>query len=147
MSSELLSLLGPELITKSGKKETKAVITGKKAVAIYFSAHWCPPCRGFTPVLSEFYELVKEEDADALEIIFASSDSDEPSFNGYYGDMPWTAIPFSSDVKDALGQKFGVRGIPALIVLSPDGKTKDTDGRTTVMQARGVAKSALSKWI
>lgn len=27
----------------------------KKVVALYFSAHWCPPCRQFTPVLKAVF--------------------------------------------------------------------------------------------
>ncbi|KAJ1418072.1 thioredoxin-like protein, partial [Ochromonadaceae sp. CCMP2298] len=106
------------------------VLNGKNRVAIYFSAHWCPPCRGFTPVLAEFYEQLKEEDADALEIVFASSDQDDASFGTYFGSMPWTAMPFGSAGKDALSTKFGVRGIPFLVILDgKDGSVKDADGR------------------
>jgi hypothetical protein len=36
-------------------------------------------------VLAEFYEQLKEEDEDALEIVFASADNDQESFDGYYG--------------------------------------------------------------
>jgi len=49
----------------------------------------CPPCRGFTPVLAEFFDQLEEEDAGALQIVFASSDNDEGSFQEYYGTMPW----------------------------------------------------------
>lgn len=39
------------------KKPGSEVFAGKDFICIYFSAHWCPPCRGFTPVLKDFYEV------------------------------------------------------------------------------------------
>ena len=39
------------------KKPSSEVFAGKDFICIYFSAHWCPPCRGFTPVLKDFYEV------------------------------------------------------------------------------------------
>merc|ERR550537_841046 len=51
-----VDLFGQVIETKSGKKETAEVVKAKKFVLVYFSAHWCPPCRGFTPVLSEAYK-------------------------------------------------------------------------------------------
>ena len=115
---------------------------------INHSAHWCPPCRSFTPVLSEFYEQLKEEDENSLEVIFASSDSDANSFNSYYGEMPWNAIPFEHpSIKEALSSRFGVRGIPTFIILNmADGSIKDSDGRSTVSGAKGNISKVLSKW-
>jgi nucleoredoxin len=99
-------------------------------------------------VLSEFYEQLEEEDASALAIVFASSDNDDSSFSEYYGSMPWAAVPFSaSDKIQALGSRFGVRGIPSLIILdAADGSIKDSDGRSTVSSAKGVTSKALAKW-
>ena len=43
------------VVDKNGAKvDIKSYFAGK-TVGIYFSAHWCPPCRGFTPVLTEFF--------------------------------------------------------------------------------------------
>ena len=39
------------------KVKASVALADKKVVAFYFSAHWCPPCRGFTPVLKKFYEV------------------------------------------------------------------------------------------
>lgn len=62
--------------------------------------------------------------------------------------MPWASVPFSaSDKTQALGQRFGIRGIPALIILdAADGSVKDSDGRTTVSAAKGVTSKATKKW-
>ncbi len=33
-------------------------LAGKELVLFYFSAHWCPPCKHFTPILKDFYEVI-----------------------------------------------------------------------------------------
>ncbi len=83
-----------------------------------------------------------------MEIIFVSSDNDESSFSEYYGSMPWTSVVFSDKKHiENLGQKHGIRGIPALIVLdAASGAVKDSDGRTTVSAAKGVTSKALKVW-
>ena len=35
-------------------------------VGIYFSAHWCPPCRGFTPKLVEFFSELEKKYPEVL---------------------------------------------------------------------------------
>merc|ERR1719189_1069843 len=42
-----------------------------EVIGIYFSAHWCPPCRGFTPVLAETYETLAKA-GKKFEIVFVS---------------------------------------------------------------------------
>ena len=78
------------------KIETKTIWeNGVSSVGFYFSAHWCRPCRAFTPKLVEVY---KEAQANSLpfRIVFVSSDFDEQSFNEYRSEMPWPAVPLNS---------------------------------------------------
>lgn len=79
--------------------------------------------------------------------MFASSDQDEAAFNEYFGEMPWIALPFGSRQKEALSEKFAVRGIPTLVVVDANGNTKDMNGRETVMNAKGDTAKACSKWV
>lgn len=101
-----------------------------------FEIRRCPPCRGFTPELVSVYTEVKEKHGDAFQLVFVSSDQDEEAFSEYYGEMPWLALPFSErERKGALSSKFGVRGIPSLIVLEAEtGKVIGKDCRSAVSQ-------------
>lgn len=111
-----------------------STFTGKY-VALYFSAHWCPPCQGFTPVLSEFYQKAKAAGKD-WEVIFCSSDRDQSAFDGYFGKMPWSALPFEQRrLKAKLSEKFGVLGIPALILLDQSGQLYNENGRGVVSKS------------
>lgn len=126
-----MNLFGATLKGKEGNIDTIAALEGK-TVAIYFSAHWCPPCRGFTPKLAEYYS--KSLKAKGLEVVFVSSDRSANDFDEYYKEMPWLALPFEDrDRKNALSKKFKVKGIPALVILSKDGSVITTDGRSEVM--------------
>jgi len=126
-------LFGDIILTKNGKKSTKEVVSGKKAVLVYFSAHWCPPCRGFTPVLAEAY---KKHSANDVEIVFVSSDQDQSSFDSYFAQMPWMAVPFADrDQKSKISTKFDVKGIPMLVVLNGEtGKVVSLNGRGDLSQ-------------
>jgi len=67
-------------------------------VAIYFGAHWAPPCRLFTPSLSEFYNKVnKGSDSKQIEVIFCSNDGNEAAFERNFSEMPWCAIPYTEE--------------------------------------------------
>merc|ERR1711953_1011718 len=118
----ILDNLGSDLVAK----------TGGKPIGLYFSAHWCPPCRGFTPKLAEWYTAGLK---DKMEIIFVSSDRDEGGFKDYFKEMPWLALPFADrDKKNELSKKFKVQGIPSFVIVQPTGETITTDGRSAVMR-------------
>ncbi len=87
-------------------------------IFIYYS-YRCPPCRTFTPLLTELYEEYHNEKN--FQIIFISSDSDQKSFNDYYKTMPWLALDYKEQRKrEELLRKFNVTGIPKLVLIDGD---------------------------
>jgi len=119
------------LLKHDGDPLPLSSLSSKSGVLLYFSAHWCGPCRGFTPQLVEYYKSHK--DKFNFEIIFVSSDRDQDSFNEYWGEMPWLALSFEhSEVKSKLSKKYKVQGIPTLVVLDGSANTITVDGRNKV---------------
>ena len=92
-----------------------------KTFAIYFSAHWCGPCRSFTPKLAATYNELKSKNKN-FEIIFCSADHDEADFKSYYKDMPFLAIQYDDEKRESFMGLFKVSGIPQLAVLAPSGR-------------------------
>lgn len=124
---------GSKLVSKDGDVEPGTAFADKEYVMIYFSAHWCPPCRAFTPELVNRYKELKASGV-KFDIVFCSSDHDEAAFNEYFGEMPWLALPYSQGLlKQELSDMFGVEGIPTLVICSKDGKV-NTEGCSAVME-------------
>jgi nucleoredoxin len=98
-------------------------------VALYFSASWCPPCRGLH---SQAYRSIQRTGHSGKELRgrLVSGDQDEEAFNEYLGKMPWLAVPFSdSEGSKALDGRFKVSGTPRLVILdSKTGEVYTEDG-------------------
>jgi nucleoredoxin len=133
MKSRLLSLLVATLAVTTTVRggffdEIKGDLTGPavegspKYTALYFSAHWCPPCRMFTPKLVEWYNEFKAKHPD-FELVFVSSDRDHAAMEEYMkGDkMPWPAVVYDK-AQSEMFRKFSSQGIPYLVLIDNDGK-------------------------
>jgi len=136
-------LFGTDLINAAGEKVSTDSLDGK-IVGIYFSAHWCPPCRQFTPKLVETYNKLKAADK-PFEIVFVSGDRSAKEMMGYMNSvkMPWLAVPFADPHKDNLSRIFNARSIPTLIILDAAGKMITRNGRGDV---HTLGQKAYDKW-
>mmetsp|Transcript_32020 Transcript_32020/g.96380 ORF Transcript_32020/g.96380 Transcript_32020/m.96380 type:complete len:391 (+) Transcript_32020:356-1528(+) len=132
--SELLS--GP--FVKGDGSEVAGAALANSHIAVYFSAHWCPPCRGFTPVLADVYKKCQAKDGIDFEVLFVSADKDEDAFKSYLGEMPWQAVPYKSKATKGLQAHFEVRGYPTVVMLGPS----DADGNREIVN--GDARGAIT---
>ncbi|GLI67800.1 hypothetical protein VaNZ11_012088 [Volvox africanus] len=136
----VFALLGASpLLGKGEAKVPLSSITGpNKVIGLYFSAHWCPPCRHFTPQLASTYKRFKDEDPRAAdwEIIFISRDRDQASFDEYYSEMHWLAVPYTEKkIATGLSKLYKVNGIPTLVLINGEtGAVITTAGREAVSE-------------
>mmetsp|Transcript_23837 Transcript_23837/g.36845 ORF Transcript_23837/g.36845 Transcript_23837/m.36845 type:complete len:351 (-) Transcript_23837:1601-2653(-) len=113
------SLDNGQFVTSTANKlSLEDALGGKEFVLLYASAHWCGPCRQFTPQLANWYKGAKNR---GIEVIFLSADHDENGFESYFKTMPWIAIDYDDDTRESVMAQIRVTGIPRLVVL--DGRT------------------------
>lgn len=138
-----MSQFGEKLINPSTSTELSpdAALAGKDYVMLYFSAHWCPPCRRFTPILIELYKKIKSKHN--MELIFCSLDRKEDEYKEYIAGMPWVCMPFQAAQSEVLAQKYGASGIPHLVVVDGSGNVITKDGTS---EAGGDAEGEKFPW-
>jgi len=122
-------LLGERLLTTGGKVvATHEALKGASVVGLYFSASWCPPCRGFTPMLAESF--TKHLQPKGFRCVLISGDRSAQDFQDYFAPMPWLALPYEDRNRQSeLSAKYGVKSIPTLALLDEAGATITTEAR------------------
>lgn len=90
----------------------------KKLIAFYFSAHWCAPCRKFTPQLVDYYHRVAPQHPE-FQLVFVSADRSRYNWEIYLREnkMPWLAIEYDQLGGFAPLKELGGDSIPSLLVL------------------------------
>ena len=95
----------------------------KKLIGLYFGAHWCPPCRKFSPALVAYYNKVSAAHPE-FEIVFVSDDKSAGAMQNYMRDeqMPFPAVTFDRVAGNQALKKYCGESIPCLVVVDENGK-------------------------
>ncbi len=98
-------------------------LSQKKLILYYFSAHWCGPCRKFTPKLIDYYNRVVAAHPE-VELVFYSFDHSANEMQQYMAEtgMPWLAIDYAKRGEKQQLTKPAGDGIPALYLCDRTGK-------------------------
>ncbi len=140
--ADFFSELEPKLISAKGEKAVpfKKEGASPKYTAIYYSAHWCPPCRAFTPELVKWYNGFQPKHKD-FQLVFVSSDKDEAAMLGYMTEMkmPWPALKFGEKKETAVA-KYAASGIPYLVLVDETGKDLTSKAENEWQPPQGILK-------
>jgi thiol-disulfide isomerase/thioredoxin len=143
--ASLAELFGPTLLMADGSAVGPEVLEGKALIGIYFGAWGCPACGAFTPLLVDAYDELREAGR-SFEVVYVSSDGSAEIMHRYMRDagMRWPALPWGGSRSAALGQRYGVRYIPTVIIIDGSGATVSLKGYEEIAD-RGAA--AYEGWL
>jgi nucleoredoxin len=136
-----LTTLLPEQLRTAGNEVVERASLDGKIVGLYFSASWCPPCRNFTPALVK----LRDANADNFEVVLVGFDRGAPAHWKYMSDykMNFLSMVPGSRESQTLAERFGVRGIPHLTIIGPDGRVIN---QNAVSEVSRNGDAAIQRW-
>ena len=111
---------------------------GKDVIGVFFAGAWDPASCAYLPQLAQLYRTLLASDdtvSTRFEVVFASCDRDESSFEHFFANMPWLAIPFNDRERvTSLQQRFGAHTLPMLVLIDADANLITRDGRHRIAE-------------
>ncbi|MDF7824949.1 thioredoxin-like domain-containing protein [Pontiellaceae bacterium B12227] len=121
VASSLDQTLTDTVIDHRGLSVDPGYVLNTDYTLLYFSAHWCGPCRSFTPQLVKFYN--EHQGGHLFQVLFISSDHSDAEMRNYMKEtrMPWPVVLYHSEARKMLKLQYGGNGIPQLVLLDKKG--------------------------
>jgi nucleoredoxin len=121
VASSLDQTLEDAVIDHQGESVDTGYILNTDYLLLYFSAHWCGPCRSFTPELVKYYN--QHHGGQLFQVLLVSSDHSDREMLNYMKatQMPWPAVVYHSEARELLQLQYSGKGIPQLVLLDRKG--------------------------
>jgi thiol-disulfide isomerase/thioredoxin len=104
---------------ENGSEMTLSDYKGQFLV-LNFWATWCAPCRKEMPHLSA---LQSQMGGEAMQVVtVATGRNARPAMERFLAEINVDNLPLHTDPRQALARSMGVLGLPATIILAPDGR-------------------------
>lgn len=109
-------------IKTTGDQTIKLADYRGKYVLLDFWATWCGPCRGETPNLKAVYEQFGKREDFVMIGLSLDQEKEKPIAYAKEKGTQWIDGFLGDGDKDGVAAKYGVRGIPSIWLIGPDGK-------------------------
>jgi thiol-disulfide isomerase/thioredoxin len=90
-----------------------------KIVVVTFWASWCAPCRKELPIVNLMQSQVPN---DEFLVVGVNMKEDKKTLKWLKKGLGETHMMLTLDKKGRISKKFGVKGIPHMFIVGPDGK-------------------------
>jgi thiol-disulfide isomerase/thioredoxin len=130
VNRDLASGMPPPIVGTTPEGQPFAGLNSlKKPAVIYFWASWCGICKSMQG-------MVRDLAGDTSMVTVALQSGDAAEVQAYM-DKEGFRVPVVLDEDGAIGKSYGIRGVPAVFILGPDGNIRfSTMGWTSELGLR-----------